>query len=139
MTSSTPPSPPWPQQRRTPRPDTSTTATAANLRPANGLDQLIGRRRLFAALLQRRSESIRLITDLNDTMTLAERAEPSYHQLKRAAGQAYDELVRRHPDLYHRIRTALAPYETRYGRLQRRTPRADLRDHIFARLDQGRG
>lgn len=32
---------------------------------------------------------------------------PSYNQLKRAADQAYDELVRRHPDLYHRIRTAL--------------------------------
>ncbi|SCE61071.1 hypothetical protein GA0115253_109022 [Streptomyces sp. Termitarium-T10T-6] len=72
-------------------------------------------------------------------MTLAERADPSYHQLKRAADQAYDELVRRHPDLYHRIRTALAPYETRYGRLQRRTPRADLRDQIFAGLNQGRG
>ncbi|MFD7854507.1 hypothetical protein ACFV6B_09515 [Streptomyces microflavus] len=113
-------------------------ATAANLCPANGVDQLIGRRRLFAALLQRRSESVRLITDLNDTMTLAERADPSYHLLKRAAGQAYDELVRRHPDLYHRIRIALAPYETRYGRLQRQIPRADLRDHIFARLDQGR-
>ncbi|MFE3379349.1 hypothetical protein [Streptomyces anulatus] len=114
-------------------------ATAANPRPAGRVDQLTGRRRLFAALLQRRSECVRLITDLNDTMTLAEQADPSYHQLKRAADQAYDELVRRHPDLYHRIRTALAPYETRYGRLERRTPRAALRDQIFAGLDQRRG
>ncbi|MFF3034776.1 hypothetical protein ACFVS7_27670 [Streptomyces rubiginosohelvolus] len=114
-------------------------AAAAAPRPASRVDQLTGRRRLFAALLQRRSECVRLITDLNDTMTLAERADPSYHQLKRAADQAYDELVRRHPDLYHRIRTALAPYETRYGRLERRTPRADLRDQIFAGLNQGRG
>ncbi|MFE1519605.1 hypothetical protein ACFW9I_22745 [[Kitasatospora] papulosa] len=103
------------------------------------IDQLTGRRRLFASLLQRRSECVRLITDLNDTMTLAERADPSYSQLKRAADQAYDELVRRHPDLYHRIRAALAPYETRYGRLERRTPRAELRDQIFASLDKARG
>ncbi len=114
-------------------------AAAAAPRPVGWGDQLTGRRRLLAALLQRRSEYVRLITDLNDTMTLAERADPSYHQLKRAADQAYDELVRRHPYLYHRIRTALAPYETRYGRLQRRTPRADLRDQIFAGLNQGRG
>ncbi|MFF9541689.1 hypothetical protein ACF1BU_37285 [Streptomyces sp. NPDC014724] len=48
--------------------------------------------------------------------------------------QACDELVRRHPDLYHRIRTALIPYETRYGRLVRHIPRAELRREVFIAL-----
>ncbi|MCX2182660.1 hypothetical protein KV205_19305 [Streptomyces sp. SKN60] len=78
-------------------------------RSASQIEQLAGRRRLFAALLQRRAECTRLITDLNDTMTLAEQADPSYTKLKQAADQAYSELVRQHPDLYQRIRSALTP------------------------------
>ncbi|MEV7068955.1 hypothetical protein AB0N97_40235 [Streptomyces collinus] len=100
------------------------------------IDRLGSRRRLFAALLQRRSECIRLITTLNDGMSLAERQDPSYELLKQAGSQAYDELVRRHPDLYRHIRTFLARYETRYGRLQITGPRAQLRSQIFEELDR---
>lgn len=107
-------------------------------RHAPQLGQLHGRRRLFAALLQRRSESIRLITALNDGMTLAEHRDPSYKLLKQAGDQAYDELVRRHPDLYRHIRAHLARYETRYGRLQLTEPRAQLRARIYDELDRMR-
>ncbi len=107
-------------------------------RHATQLGQLHDRRRLFAALLQRRSESIRLITALNDGMTLAEHRDPSYELLKQAGDQAYDELVRRHPDLYRHIRAHLARYETRYGRLQLTEPRAQLRARIYDELDRMR-
>ncbi|MFI8860403.1 hypothetical protein ACIGW5_27930 [Streptomyces prasinus] len=105
-------------------------------RSATHLGRLHGRRRLFAALLQRRSESIRLITALNDGMSLAERRDPSYELLKKAGDQAYDELVRRHPDLYRHIRTRLAQYETRYGCLQLTEPRSQLRAQIYGELDR---
>ncbi|MER7805127.1 hypothetical protein ABTX71_32965 [Streptomyces parvulus] len=98
--------------------------------------QILGRRRLFAALLQRRTESIRLITALNDGMSLAERRDPSYALLKKAGDQAYDELVRRHPDLYQCIRTHLARYETRYGRLKLTVPKGQLRSEVFHDLDR---
>ncbi|MFD5805773.1 hypothetical protein [Streptomyces sp. NPDC127020] len=52
-----------------------------------------------------------------------ERRDPSYELLKKAGDQAYDELVRRHSDLYWHIRAHLARYETRYGRLQLTEPR----------------
>lgn len=100
------------------------------------LEQLNGRRRLFASLLQRREESTRLITALNDAMALAERSDPNQPRLKQAANQAYDELVRRPPDLYQHIRSKLAPYETRYGRLKMtQRPRRELRSEVFAELD----
>ncbi|MFF5931615.1 hypothetical protein [Streptomyces hydrogenans] len=110
--------------------------TRTQPRRATPTRRLCDRRRLFAALLQRRDECTRLITDLNDTMTLAEQADPSYPALKNAADRAYDELVSRHPDLYHRIRSALAPHQTRYGRLAHGTPRAELRKKVFADLDR---
>ncbi|MFF5158549.1 hypothetical protein ACFY3N_20415 [Streptomyces sp. NPDC000348] len=94
-------------------------------RSAARLGRLHDRRRLFATLLQRRSEAIRLITALNDGMSLAERRDPGYELLKKTGDQAYDELVRRHPGLYRYIRTRLARYETRYGRLQLTEPRAN--------------
>ncbi|MEV5107544.1 hypothetical protein ACFQ7G_19840 [Streptomyces massasporeus] len=100
------------------------------------VERLGGRRRLFAALLQRRSECIRLITTLNDGMSLAERRDPSFELLKQAGAQAYDELVRRHPELYRHIRTFLARYETRYGRLHITGSRAQLRSQIFDELDR---
>ncbi|MFF2184020.1 hypothetical protein [Streptomyces sp. NPDC058155] len=99
------------------------------------LEQLHSRRRLFASLLQRRDESIRLITTLNDALTLSERSDPSYARLKHAADQAYDELVRRHPDLYQYIRARLAPHETRQGRLLIQGSRTCLKQQIFAALD----
>lgn len=102
------------------------------------LRRLHDRRRMFAALLQRRSESVRLITSLNDGMSLAERRDPSYQLLKKAGDQAYNELVRRHPDLYRHIRARLARYETRYGRLQLTEPRAQLRARIYDELDRMR-
>ncbi|MFG2719863.1 hypothetical protein ACGFW5_16425 [Streptomyces sp. NPDC048416] len=105
-------------------------------RTAAQLEQLHARRRLFAALLQRRAEAVRLITALNDGLSLAERADPSPALLKRAGDQAYDELVRRHPDLYQRIRTHLARFETRYGRLQIPGSRTRLREQIFKELDR---
>jgi hypothetical protein len=108
---------------------TDTVRSAAQLR------RLHGRRRLFAALLQRRSECIRLITTLNDAMSLAERRDPSYELLKEAGARAYDELVRRHPALYQLILARLAPYETRPGRLEITGSRAQLRDQIFDELD----
>lgn len=103
------------------------------------LEQFHDRRRLLAALLQRREECTMLITDLNDTLTVAERRDPSYAQLKQAADQAYDELVRRHPVLYQHFRAALAPFETRYGRLVLHGSRSDLRSRIFADLDRAHG
>ncbi|WP_159027742.1 hypothetical protein [Streptomyces pactum] len=112
--------------------DLTLTGTA---RSAAQLERLHGRRRLFAALLQRRSECIRLITTLNDAMSLAERRDPSYEVLKRAGARAYDELVRRHPALYQLIRARLAPYETGPGRLEITGSRARLRDQIFDELD----
>ncbi|MFD6725795.1 hypothetical protein, partial [Streptomyces sp. NPDC060131] len=102
------------------------------------LRRLHDRRRMFAALLQRRSESVRLITSLNDGMSLAERRDPSYELLKKAGDQAYNELVRRHPGLYRHIRARLARYETRYGRLQLTEPRAQLRAQIYDELDRMR-
>jgi hypothetical protein len=73
--------------------DGSAGLTARKITAADGhpfwvthLEQLSGRRRLFAALLQRRSECIRLITRLNDGMTLAERRDSSYELLKQAGG-----------------------------------------------------
>jgi hypothetical protein len=107
-------------------------------RSATQLAQLHSRRRLFAALLQRRSECVRMITALNDGMSLAERRDPSYELLKKAGDQAYDELVRRYPDLYQHIRTHLARYETRYGRLQLTESRAQLRARIYDELDRMR-
>ncbi|WP_159425453.1 hypothetical protein [Streptomyces sp. fd1-xmd] len=77
-----------------------------------------------------------LITQLNDALTLAEQRDPSYLQLKRAAELAYDELVRRHPDLYRHIRAALQPYETRCGRLSMTGSRSDLRRQVFAELER---
>ncbi|MBZ9593544.1 hypothetical protein K7B06_00285 [Streptomyces erythrochromogenes] len=100
------------------------------------LRQLHDRRRLFTALLQRREECTMLITQLNDALTLAEQRDPSYLQLKRAADLAYDELVRRHPDLYRHIRAALQQYETRYGRLSMTGSRSDLRRQVFAELER---
>ncbi|WP_345655643.1 hypothetical protein [Streptomyces tremellae] len=99
-------------------------------------EQLHRRRRLFAALLQRRDESLRLITTLNDGMSIAERRDPSHALMKKIGDQTYDELVRRHPELYRHIRACLARYETRYGRLQIPEPRAQLRTQIFDELDQ---
>ena len=100
-------------------------------RSAAQLEQLHGRRRLFAAL-QRRSECVRLITAFRDGMCLAEHRDPSHALLKKAGDHAYDELVRRYPDLYRHIRAHLAWYETRYGRLQNHgvalaAPQSDLR------------
>lgn len=100
------------------------------------LEQLNARRRLFAALLQRRAEAVRLITTLNDGLSLAERTDPSHALLKRAGDQAYDELVRRHPDLYQRIRTHLSRFETPYGRLQIPGSRTQLREQLFKELDR---
>ncbi|MEU7336684.1 hypothetical protein [Streptomyces sp. NPDC007074] len=105
-------------------------------RTAAQLEQLHARRRLFAALLQRRAQAVRLITALNDGLSLAERADPSHALLKRAGDQAYDELVRRHPDLYQRIRSHLARFETGYGRLQIPGSRTQLREQIFKELDR---
>ncbi|WFB83814.1 MULTISPECIES: hypothetical protein [Streptomyces] len=107
-------------------------------RNATQLGRLHGHRRLFAALLQRRAESIRLITTLNDGMSLAERRDPSYELLKKTGDHAYDELVRRHPDLYRHIRTRLARYESRYGRLELTVPRGQLRARIYDELDRMR-
>ncbi|MFD6593024.1 hypothetical protein ACFWFH_05970 [Streptomyces coelicoflavus] len=100
------------------------------------LKQLQAQRRLFAALLQRRAEAVRLITTLNDGLSIAERGDPSHALLKQAGDQAYDELVRRHPDLYQRIRAHLAGFETRYGRLQIPGSRTRLREQIFEELDR---
>ncbi|MFC7986365.1 hypothetical protein [Streptomyces sp. NPDC057336] len=105
-------------------------------RNAAPIGQLHDRRRLFAALLQRRAEAIRLITALNDGMCLAERRDPSYELMKKAGDQAYDEVVRRHPGLYQCIRAHLARYETRYGRLRFTGSRAELRSHVFEELDR---
>ncbi|MEU9064583.1 hypothetical protein AB0D13_38545 [Streptomyces sp. NPDC048430] len=113
--------------------------TTREQRSAVQLRQLHGRRRLFAALLQRREECTTLITALNDTLSLAERRDPSYAQLKQAADRAYDELVRRHPGLYQHFRTALAPFETPQGRLVLPGSRSDLRCRIFADLDRTHG
>ncbi|MFF2792834.1 hypothetical protein ACFVT6_39860 [Streptomyces sp. NPDC058049] len=77
-----------------------------------------------------------LITHLNDALTLAERRDPSYLQLKHAADLAYDELVRRHPALYRHIRTALQPYETRYGCLSLPRSRSDVRRQVFTELER---
>ncbi|MEV3972816.1 hypothetical protein AB0K68_32495 [Streptomyces sp. NPDC050698] len=117
-------------------PHTKHLAAISAQRGNTDLEQLSGRRRLFAALLQRRSECIRLITTLNDGMSLAERRDPSYELLKQAGSQAYDELVRRHPDLYQHIRAFLARYETRYGRLHITGSRAQLRRQLFDELDR---
>ncbi|WP_406467812.1 hypothetical protein [Streptomyces sp. NBC_01594] len=106
------------------------------VRSAAQLGQLNGRRRLFASLLQRRDECIRLITALNDGLSLAEHRDPSHAKLKQAADQAYDQLARRHPDLYQRIRALIAPYETRYGRLRIRGSRALLQHQVFEELDR---
>ncbi|MEU7405163.1 hypothetical protein [Streptomyces sp. NPDC044948] len=113
---------------------------ALTSRPRSGaqLRRLYDRRRMFAALLQRRSDSVRLITSLNDGMSLAERRDPSYELLKQAGDQAYDELIRRHPNLYRHIRAHLARYETRYGRLELTEPRAQLRARIYDELDRMR-
>lgn len=101
------------------------------------IDALIRTRQLFAALVQRRDESIRLLADLTDMLTITERRDPSYSLLKQAGTQAYDELVRRHRHLYQHIRTRLAPYETRYQRLDLPPgARATLRREIFAELDR---
>ncbi|MEV8398044.1 hypothetical protein [Streptomyces niveus] len=100
------------------------------------LEQLHSRRRLFSALLQRRDESVRLITTLNDALTLAEKSDPSYVRLKQSADQAYDELVRRHSGLYQYIRARLAPHETRQGRLLIQGSRTCLKQQIFAELDR---
>ncbi|WP_344409320.1 hypothetical protein [Streptomyces viridochromogenes] len=104
-------------------------------RSVTHVERLAGRRRLFAALLQRRSECLRLITALNDGMSVAERRDPSFDLMKQAGARAHDELARRHPDLYRRIRTRLARYETRYGRLAITGSRAQLREQIFDELD----
>ncbi|MEU1891197.1 zinc finger domain-containing protein [Streptomyces pristinaespiralis] len=111
-------------------------STTGRTRSTDQLERLHGRRRLFASLLQRREESTRLITELNDTLMLAERRDPSYLQLKVAADHAYDELVRRYPDLYRHIRASLAPHETRYGRLVVHGSRSEIRLRIFAELDR---
>ncbi|MEU9575102.1 hypothetical protein AB0D62_35670 [Streptomyces massasporeus] len=111
------------------------TLTSPAARSTGHVERLSSRRRLFAALLQRRSESIRLITTLNDGMSLAERRDPSHELLKQAGARAYDELVRRHPHLYGHIRMRLAQHETRYGRLRITGPRAQLRSQIFDELD----
>jgi hypothetical protein len=100
------------------------------------LERLHSRRRLFAALLQRRAEAIRLITSLNDALSVAERRDPSHAVLKHVADQAYNELVRRHPEQYRHIRARLSPFETRAGRLQIPGSRAELRRQIFEELDR---
>ncbi|MDT0547668.1 hypothetical protein [Streptomyces lonegramiae] len=100
------------------------------------LEQLHCRRRLFAARLQRRAEAIRLITSLNDALSVAERRDPSYAVLKHVADQAYNELVRRYPEQYRHIRARLSAFETRASRLQISGSRTELRRQIFEELDR---
>ncbi|WP_461025853.1 zinc finger domain-containing protein [Streptomyces sparsus] len=100
------------------------------------LEQLSSRRRLFAVLLQRKDECIRLITALNDALSLAEHRDPSHAKLKQAADQAYDELVRRHPNLYQHIQAFIAPHTTRYGRLRIQGSRSHLQRQLFDELDR---
>ncbi|MGW1412698.1 hypothetical protein [Streptomyces sp. NPDC002403] len=99
------------------------------------LERLHVRRRLFAALLQRRAEAIRLITSLNDALSVAERRDPSHAVLKHVSNQDYNELVRRHPEQYGHIRARLSPFETRAGRLQIPGSRTELHRQIFEELD----
>ncbi|WP_030018191.1 hypothetical protein [Streptomyces monomycini] len=105
-------------------------------RTPDQIERLHSQRRLFAALLQRRAEAIRLIISLNDALSLAERRDPSHAVLKHVADQAYNELVRRYPEQYRHIRARLSPFETRAGRLQIPGSRTELRRQIFEELDR---
>ncbi|MEV5568201.1 hypothetical protein AB0L54_35910, partial [Streptomyces sp. NPDC052196] len=64
--------------------------------------------------------------------------DPSHALLKQLADQAYDELVRRHPEHYRHIRARLSAFETRAGRLQFPGSRTELRHQILAELDHRR-
>ncbi len=73
-------------------------------RRSSELERLNGRRRLFASLLQRRAETSRLITTLNDALSVAEHHDHTRPTMKEAVEHAFDELMHRHPEHYRLIR-----------------------------------
>ncbi|MFG3227615.1 hypothetical protein ACGF07_22925 [Kitasatospora sp. NPDC048194] len=99
---------------------------------------IAARRRLFASLVQRTNENSRLKQTLFDSTTIAERCDPEHEALMQFVQPTYEELVRRHPDLFRLIREMTAPHETRYGRFIGCDPweRRSLRKEIINRLRQ---
>lgn len=106
--------------------------------PAAGRAQrLLGRRALFAALVQRTGEAQRTRHAVQDAVTIAEHRDGQTAALKRVGEQANIELARRNRDLYQVIRAQFDPHQTRYGRLRpldANTRRA-LKRQVWAELD----
>jgi hypothetical protein len=80
--------------------------------------QLLARRSLFAALVQRTGEARRTRRAVQGAVTIAEHHDPETAALRRVGEQANAELVRRNRGLYEIIRTRLQPHQTRYGHLR---------------------
>ncbi|MFD9636588.1 hypothetical protein [Streptomyces violascens] len=115
-----------------------TPLTRGELRASGAeVGRLTARRRHLAALVRRREESTRLITELNHVMLLAERGDPSHRLIKEAGDTAFRELERRHPDIFRHIHARLARHADGRGLLRLSPPqRSALRREVFAELDE---